>query len=89
MRLKLRVTPKSRADEIVGVREDGTLHVRVTAPPEGGKANDAVLRLLSKALALPRSAVRLKAGTSSRDKWVDLDGIDAAELARRLETERT
>lgn len=89
MRLKLRVTPKSRADEIVGVREDGTLHVRVSAPPEGGKANDAVLRLLSKALALPRSAVRLKAGTSSRDKWVDLDGIDAAELARRLETERT
>lgn len=89
MRLKLRVTPKSRADEIVGVREDGTLHVRVSAAPEGGKANDAVLRLLSKALALPRSAVRLKAGTSSRDKWIDLDGIDAAELVRRLETGRT
>ncbi len=89
MRLKLRVTPKSRADEIVGMREDGSLHVRVSAAPEGGKANDAVLRLLSKALALPRSAVRLKAGTSSRDKWVDLDGIDAAELARRLEAERT
>jgi uncharacterized protein (TIGR00251 family) len=89
VRLKLRVTPKSRADEIVGVREDGTLHVRVSAAPEGGKANDAVLRLLSKALALPRSAVRLKAGTSSRDKWIDLDGIDAAELVRRLETGRT
>ena len=89
MRLKLRVTPKSRADEIVGMRADGSLHVRVSAAPESGKANDAVLRLLSKALGLPRSAVRLKAGASSRDKWVDLDGIDAAELARRLGTDRT
>lgn len=89
MRLKLRVTPKSRADEIVGTREDGSLHVRVSAAPESGKANDAVLRLLCKALGLPRAAVRLKAGASSRDKWVDLDGIDAAELARRLGTDRT
>jgi uncharacterized protein (TIGR00251 family) len=89
VRLKLRVTPKSRADGIVGVREDGALHVRVSAAPESGKANDAVLRILSKALGLPRSAVRLRAGASSRDKWVDLDGIDAVELKRRLETDRT
>ena len=89
MRLKLRVTPKSRADEIVGMRDDGALHVRVSAAPEGGKANRAVIRLLREKLGLPGGAVRLKAGASSRDKWVELDGIDAAELARRLETDRT
>jgi uncharacterized protein (TIGR00251 family) len=84
VRLKLRVTPRSRADEIVGLREDGALHVRVSAAPADGKANEAVLRLLSKALGLPKGAVRLKGGASSRDKWVELDGIDAVELARRL-----
>ncbi len=84
MRLKLRVTPKSRADEILGLREGGVLHVRITAPPEDGKANEAVLRLLSRTLGVPKSAVRLKGGASSREKWIELDGIDAAELARRL-----
>jgi uncharacterized protein (TIGR00251 family) len=89
VRLKLRVIPKSRADEIVGVREDGTLHIRVSAPPREGKANEAVLRLLSRALGLPLGAIRLKGGASSRDKWVELDGLDAAELKRRLGRERT
>jgi len=84
VRLKLRVTPKSRADEILGLREDGVLHVRVSAAPEEGKANEAVLGLLSRALGLPKSAVRLKGGAASRDKWIELDGIDAAELERRL-----
>jgi uncharacterized protein len=84
VRLKLRVIPKSRADEIVGVREDGALQVRVAAPPHEGQANEAVLRLLSRSLGLPLGAVRIKGGASSRDKWVELDGIDAAELTRRL-----
>ena len=84
MRIKLRVTPKSRADEIVGVRDDGVLHIRVSAPPSDGEANEAVLRLLRRALGLPKSAVRLKGGASSRDKWVEVDGMDASELQRRL-----
>ena len=84
MRLKLRVTPKSRADEIVGVRADGALQIRVSAAPEDGKANKAVIAVLAAALG-----VRLLGGKSSRDKWVDLDGIDAAELERRLGREST
>jgi hypothetical protein len=84
VRLKLRVIPKSRADEIVGMREDGTLQIRISAPPHEGQANEAVLRLLRRSLGLPLGAVRLKGGASSRDKWVELDGIDAAELTRRL-----
>ncbi|HZE18728.1 MAG TPA: DUF167 domain-containing protein [Candidatus Angelobacter sp.] len=86
MRLKLRVTPKSRANEIVGVRADGALRIRVTAAPQDGKANEAVIRLLSEALGLARSAIRLAGGASSREKWVDLDGVDEAEVRRRLGT---
>ena len=89
MRVRIRVTPKSRADEIVGMRGDGVLVLRVTAPPEDGKANEAVLRLLRSSLGLPKSAIRIAGGASSRDKWVELDGIDAAALKRRLETDRT
>jgi len=70
------------------MRPDGAIQVRVTAAPEAGKANDAVLRLLCDALALPRDAVRLKAGGSSREKWVEVDGMDEATLTRRLGIER-
>ena len=84
MRIKLRVTPSSRADEIVGLREDGVLLVRVSAPPREGEANEAALRLLRRALGIPKASVRIQGGARSRDKWVEVDGMDAAELRRRL-----
>jgi uncharacterized protein len=59
--------------------------VRVTAVPEGGQANEAVLRLLAERLQLPRRSVALVAGHSGRDKIVELTGIDEPEAARRLE----
>jgi uncharacterized protein YggU (UPF0235/DUF167 family) len=59
--------------------------VRVTAAPEGGQANEAVLLLLAQRLRLPRRSVALVSGHSGRDKIVELTGIDAPELARRLE----
>ena len=83
-RLKLRVTPKSRADGFTGARADGAILVRVTAPPEDGKANRAVLKLLCQALRLPAGAVRLVAGSGSREKWVEVDGIEETEVRRRL-----
>ena len=84
MRLKLRVTPKSRADQIVGLTAEGVLRIRVAAAAQEGEANQAVLRLLSRALRVPRDAVRLKGGAASRDKRVEVDGMDAAEARRRL-----
>jgi uncharacterized protein YggU (UPF0235/DUF167 family) len=59
--------------------------VRVAAPPEGGKANEAVLRLLADRLGLPKASLTLVSGRSSRDKIVQVSGIDQAEAARRLE----
>jgi uncharacterized protein YggU (UPF0235/DUF167 family) len=84
VRLKVRVTPRSRADVIAGLRPDGAIHVRVAAAPEGGKANEAVLKLLRGALRLPAGAVKLLAGGGSRDKWIEVDGIEEKELKRRL-----
>ena len=66
-RLRLRVSPGARSNAIVGRHGEGW-KVRVTAAPEGGKANDAVLRLLAERLDLPGNSLTLKSGPSSRDK---------------------
>jgi uncharacterized protein YggU (UPF0235/DUF167 family) len=58
--------------------------VRVAAPPERGKANDAVLALLAETLAVPRSSLAIVSGEGSRDKVVELAGIEPGEVERRL-----
>ena len=58
--------------------------VRVAAPPEGGRANEAVVRLLADTLGLRRRDVAIVAGHGARDKVVTLIGIDAEELEARL-----
>lgn len=60
--------------------------VRVAAPPEGGRANDAVVRLLAEALALPQRDVEIVSGHGARDKVVSLAGISHDEAERLLET---
>lgn len=82
-RLALRVQPRSRRNEIAGERA-GALLVRVTAPPVDGKANDAVRRLVAKTLDVPISRVSVVRGESSRDKLIEVDGVDDAELRRAL-----
>lgn len=61
------------------------LRLRVAAVPDKGKANAAVIALLSKALAVPKSAIRLTAGETARIKLFAIDG-DPAVLAARLAT---
>ena len=84
-RLTLRVTPGTRTDAIEGpqTRADGTtvLKLRVSAPPDKGKANTAVLALLAKTTRLPKSAFTLQSGETSRTKRVDLACAPDALLA--------
>jgi len=58
--------------------------VRVAAPPEGGRANEAVRDLLSSVLAVSRADVEIVAGAGARDKLVSVRGIEPAELERLL-----
>jgi len=58
--------------------------VRVTAAPEAGRANEAVLRLLSETLSIPRDSLTLVSGHAARDKTVRLDGVGPAQVERRL-----
>jgi uncharacterized protein (TIGR00251 family) len=81
--LAIRVIPRASRTEIVGERA-GRLAVRVTAPPLEGRANDAVRRLLAKALGVTVGRVQVVSGERGRDKRVRIEGISATEAARRL-----
>jgi uncharacterized protein (TIGR00251 family) len=82
-RLRLRVSPGATRAEVVGCHGEAW-KVRVAAPPEAGRANDAVVRLLADTLSVSRNAVTLVSGQGSRDKIVELTGIDHSLAERRL-----
>jgi uncharacterized protein len=82
-RLRLRVAPGAARAGVVG-RHGEAWKVRVAAPPEAGRANDALVELLAETLSLPRGSVTLVSGHGARDKIVELAGVDPAEIDRRL-----
>jgi uncharacterized protein (TIGR00251 family) len=82
-RIPVRVQPRARQDEIAGER-NGVLVVRVTAPPVEGRANDAARKLLARRLGVPSSRVNVVRGASSRDKLINVEGMDAEALRREL-----
>ena len=82
-RVRLRVSPGAKRAQVVG-RHGEAWKVRVAASPEGGRANEAVVRLLAETLSLPRDAVTLVSGHGARDKIVQLAGLDPTQIERRL-----
>lgn len=87
-RLPVRLTPGASADRIDGWDVDAegrpVLKVRVRARPVEGEANEALIRLLAKALGLAKSAVVLHRGGQSRTKMVEVEGLSGDELKARL-----
>jgi uncharacterized protein (TIGR00251 family) len=82
-RLAVRVQPRARRDEIAGERA-GALLVRVTAPPVEGRANEALCKLVAKRLKIAPGRVSVVRGAASRDKVVEVEGMDADELRGAL-----
>lgn len=87
-RFAVRLTPRGGRDAVEGWTADAAgrplLKVRVSAPPVEGEANAALVRLIAKALDLPRSAVRIVSGEGARVKLLAADGIGEQEVRRRL-----
>ena len=81
--IKVRVQPRASNNQVIGYRED-VLRLRVTAPPEGGKANDAVVSLLAEKLGIGKSRVKIVRGHSSREKVVMVASLAQEEVRRRL-----
>jgi len=85
LRVRLKVTPKARNERIDGFATDADgvrLAVCVAVSPENGRANAAVIALLADAWALPKSALAIVSGATSRRKTLSVQGEPAALLAR-------
>jgi uncharacterized protein len=82
-RIEVRVQPRARRDEIAGERT-GALVVKVTAPPVDGRANEAVRRLLAKRLGIAPRRVAIVRGEGARDKLIEVEGLEPAEVRRAL-----
>jgi uncharacterized protein (TIGR00251 family) len=80
----IRLQPRARRNEIVGMRADAFL-LRVTAPPVDGRANEALCRLVATAAGVAPSRVAVVRGLTSRDKVVRVEGVDDADLRRALQ----
>jgi uncharacterized protein (TIGR00251 family) len=82
-RLRVRLQPRAGENRIVGF--DGEwLRVRVTAPPEGGRANEALVALLAVALGVARGRVQIVQGHTARTKQVVVEGLSEEEVRARL-----
>lgn len=83
MQLNIRVQPKARRNAIE-VDGDDRVTVRVTAVPEDGKANDAVVALLAKRLGLAKGRISIVRGQRARDKTVQIEDLTLKEVIGRL-----
>jgi uncharacterized protein (TIGR00251 family) len=77
--LAVRITPRARRNEIVEVLADQTVKIRLTAPPVEGKANEALIKFLSKVLNITESKIEIVAGQTGRDKLVSILDMGSAE----------
>lgn len=90
LRLSVRLTPNAGRDQVDGVEvnanEEAHLKAKVTAVPEKGKANKALIALLSKAIGVPKSSISVISGETARQKILRIDGDpeDVAEKIRAL-----
>ena len=78
--LTLHIQPGAKKTEFAGLHGEA-LKIRLAAPPVDGKANEALLRFIAEVLHLPKSAVALKSGQTSRHKVLEVNGTTAAAVA--------
>jgi uncharacterized protein (TIGR00251 family) len=83
--LPVRAQPGARKTGVLG-EHGGALKIAVTAPPEDGRANAALIQTLREALDLKRSQVELLSGLTSRDKRFLIRGLTVEEVRERLAT---
>jgi uncharacterized protein len=79
----LHIVPRASETTIAG-RHGDALKIRIAAPPVGGAANTELIRFLSERLGVPRAAIAITAGASSRRKTVSVQGLETETALRRL-----
>lgn len=82
--MAVHVTPRSRKDELTGIAPDGTLRVRLAAPPVEGAANKALLELLASILGVRANALEIIGGEKGKDKIVSVMDLDAHIVEEKI-----
>lgn len=82
--ITVKVLPRAKKTELVGVMEDGTFRIRIAAPPVEGAANHALIEFLAQALNIPPSQIDIVAGEFSERKLVSLVGVTPAQVDAAL-----
>lgn len=82
--LAVRVTPRASRNEIVEILDDGTIRVRLAAPPSDNEANTALIDFLSEILGVPKSKLDIVAGNAGRDKLISVVDMDVDTAHQRI-----
>jgi len=83
VKLSIQVHPGAKKNEVVRF-EAGVWHIKVAAPPVEGKANEALIKFLSKSLDIPKSKISLEKGTTSRHKIISVEGLSTEQIQSLL-----
>jgi len=81
--LSVRIQPRSSKNGVTWM-EDGSLKIRLTAPPVDGAANEALVKFLSELLSVSKSQVEIVSGHTSREKRVKINGVSELDINRLL-----
>jgi uncharacterized protein (TIGR00251 family) len=82
--LAVRITPRASKNEITQILADGTIKIRLTAPPVEGKANAALIQFLADVLEVAPSRIEIVAGMTGRDKLVSVLDLEAGTAQQRI-----
>lgn len=82
--IAVRLTPRASRNEIAEIMSDGTVRIRLTAPPVEGKANEALIIFLADVLDVPRSRIEIVAGVSGRNKIITVLELDAESVHQKI-----
>ena len=82
--LAVRITPRATRNEIVEVLDDGTIKVRIAAPPTDNEANETLIEYLSEILGVPKSKLDIVAGATGRDKLISVIDMDVETVHQRI-----
>ena len=83
MPISVRVHPNAKKSELIGL-SDGVWQVKIAAPPAKGKANTALIALLSQALGVGKSKLSIIKDHTSRSKVIAIDGLSEEEITKQL-----
>jgi uncharacterized protein len=82
--ITVRITPRSSKNEIIGIMDDGTIKIRITAAPVDGKANEELIGFLSKVLQVSETSIQIIAGQTNKNKLISILHLGGNEVNARI-----